>query len=109
MATPRLGLVVEDKPTELSCSFSGSRAQPHTHAEYSYEVAFESNLQLNSHPQILSCIQLQSADSFHYNNPPTHACIQSAAIALPDDHSGVDTLLTTSESITLTGWFMITP
>ena len=22
MATPRLGLVVEDKPTELSCSFS---------------------------------------------------------------------------------------
>ena len=31
MATPRLGLVVEDKPTELSCNIMCVQNEPHPH------------------------------------------------------------------------------
>ena len=45
MATPRLGLVVEDKPTELSCMYE---IRKRMHAHYSRQCAWQGVIRTNT-------------------------------------------------------------
>ena len=55
MATPRLGLVVEDKPTELSCRLCASTKEMESSGMLTY-VLFNSLVTLHCLVQIYKCL-----------------------------------------------------